>query len=106
MKITICVEFVNVLVSLAFVPDFQLNFIFFAIWVVPLSGLCKPIEHLRASRAFMYNPFLVYCHELAPGTVSLTGDRAQGDDSKHDSHYTFEMSKSAFAKTASIVLFT
>ena len=35
----------------------------------------------------MYNPFLVYCRELAPGTVSITGDRAQGDDSKHDSHY-------------------
>ena len=35
-----------------------------------------------------YNPFLVYCRELAPGTVSLTGDRAQGDDSKHDSHFT------------------
>ena len=35
-----------------------------------------------------YNPFLVYCRELAPGTVSLTDDRAQGDDSKHDSHYT------------------
>ena len=35
---------------------------------------------------FPYNPFLVYCRELAPGTVSLTGDRAQGDDSKHDSH--------------------
>ena len=34
-----------------------------------------------------YNPFLVYCRELAPSTVSLTGDRAQGDDSKHDSHY-------------------
>ena len=34
-----------------------------------------------------YNPFLVYCRELAPGTVSLTGDWAQGDDSKHDSHY-------------------
>ena len=34
-----------------------------------------------------YNPFLVYCRELAPGTVSLTGDRAQGDDSKHDSHF-------------------
>ena len=31
-----------------------------------------------------YNPFLVYCHELDPGTVSLTCDRAQGDDSKHD----------------------
>ena len=35
-----------------------------------------------------YNLFLVYCRELAPGTVSLTGDRAQGDDNKHDSHYT------------------
>ena len=34
-----------------------------------------------------YNSFLVYCLELAQGTVSLTGDRAQGDDSKHDSHY-------------------
>ena len=36
----------------------------------------------------LYNPFLVYCRELAPGTVSLTGDRAQGDDNKHDLHYT------------------
>ena len=35
-----------------------------------------------------YKPFLVYCRELAPGTVSLTGGRAQGDDSKHDSHYS------------------
>ena len=34
-----------------------------------------------------YNPVLVYCRELAPSTVSLTGDWAQGDDSKHDSHY-------------------
>ena len=36
-----------------------------------------------------YNPFLVYCRELAPGTASLTGDRAQGDDSKHDPHCSF-----------------
>ena len=35
-----------------------------------------------------YNTVLVYCRELASGTVSLTGDRAQGDDNKHDSHYT------------------
>ena len=35
---------------------------------------------------YSYNPFLVYCRELAPDTVSLTGDRAQGDDSKHDLH--------------------
>ena len=39
------------------------------------------------SAAKIYNPFLIYCRELAPSTVSLTGDRAQGDDSKHDSHY-------------------
>ena len=38
-----------------------------------------------------YNPFLVYCRELAPGTVSLTGDRAQGHDSKHDSHYNLSL---------------
>ena len=30
-----------------------------------------------------YNAFNVYCRELAPSTVSLTGDRAHGDDSKH-----------------------
>ena len=30
-----------------------------------------------------YNAFNVYRRELAPGTVSLTGDRAQGDDNKH-----------------------
>ena len=30
-----------------------------------------------------FNAFNFYCRELAPGTVSLTGDRAQGDDSKH-----------------------
>ena len=35
-----------------------------------------------------YNTVLVYCRELAPGTVSLTGDQAQGDDNKHDSHYS------------------
>ena len=31
------------------------------------------------------------CRELAPGTVSLTGDWAQGDDSKHDLHYKGEV---------------
>ena len=35
-----------------------------------------------------YNSFLVYCRDMAPATVSLTGDWAQGDDSKHDLHYT------------------
>ena len=42
----------------------------------------------RLSNIYKYNPFLVYCRELAPGTVSLTGDRAQDNDSKHDSHYS------------------
>ena len=46
-----------------------------------------PIKMAILLFVFQYNPFLVYCRELAPGTVSLTGDRAQGDDSKHDSHY-------------------
>ena len=35
--------------------------------------------------------FHVYRRELAPGTVSLTGDRAQGDDSKHDSRYNVHL---------------
>ena len=35
---------------------------------------------------FRYNAFNVYCRELAPGTVSLTGDRAQGDDNKHTAY--------------------
>ena len=42
----------------------------------------------NTQRMLLYNPFLAYCRELAPSTVSLTGDRAQGDDSKHDLHYT------------------
>ena len=50
-------------------------------WLQLLSKTLTCTLHLS------YNPFLVYCGELAPGTVSLTYDRAQGDDSKHDSHY-------------------
>ena len=38
---------------------------------------------LDMHRFHCYNAFNVYCRELAPGTVSLIGDRAQGDDSKH-----------------------
>ena len=37
----------------------------------------------RLQVASSYNAFNIYRRELAPGTVSLTGDRAQGDDSKH-----------------------
>ena len=44
--------------------------------------------HLFWHNMFIYNSFLVYCRELALGTVSLTGDRAQSDDNKHDSHYS------------------
>ena len=45
-----------------------------------------------------YNSFLVYCRELTPGTVSVTGDRAQGNDSKYDSHYNCNISDSFFQK--------
>ena len=41
--------------------------------------------------ASYYNAFNVYCRELAPGTVSLTGYRAQGDDDKHCANCTFEI---------------
>ena len=34
------------------------------------------------NRKNRYNAFNVYRRELAPVTDSLTGDRAQGDDSK------------------------
>ena len=40
----------------------------------------------------MYNAFNVYRRELAPGTVSLTGDRAQGDDGKHWAYSTLSFS--------------
>ena len=48
-------------------------------------GGSETISLLKAfySAAKIYNAFNVYCRELAPGTVSLTGYRAQGDDSKH-----------------------
>ena len=36
-----------------------------------------------------YYAFNVYRRELAPGTVSLTADRAQGDDSKHWAYSIF-----------------
>ena len=48
---------------------------------------CFSVENLIIVSLNTVVPFLVYCRELAPGTVSLTGDRAQGDDSKYDSHY-------------------
>ena len=40
----------------------------------------------------MYNAFNVYCRELAPGTVSLTGYRAQGDNGKHCAYCTIHVS--------------
>ena len=39
---------------------------------------------------YPYNAFNVYRRELAPSTVSLTGDRAQGDDSKHWAYSIWE----------------
>ena len=47
------------------------------------SPLNKGFDCLFMYTFCNYNAFNVYCRELAPGTVSLTGDRAQGDDSKH-----------------------
>ena len=49
----------------------------------------NPFRHSTLTEHGLYNPFLVYCRELAHGTVSLTGDWAQGDDSKYDLHFFF-----------------
>ena len=57
-------------------------------FVYKVSRDLESIDHLCPQDSIDTQPFLVYCRELAPGTVSLTGDRAQGDDSKHDSHYS------------------
>ena len=50
----------------------------------------------REERVHNYNAFNVYRRELAPGTVSLTGDRAQGDDSKHWAYFTLNSSVFTF----------
>ena len=52
------------------------------------NTLCTHNRMYSAERRGSYNAFNVYRRELAPGTVSLTGDRAQGDDSKHWAEYT------------------
>ena len=41
------------------------------------------LQNVFTSEADLYNYVNVYCRELAPGTVSLTGDIAQEDDSTH-----------------------
>ena len=47
------------------------------------TGTDSPRVAIVYAKLLNYNAFNVYRRELAPGTVSLTGDRAQGDDSKH-----------------------
>ena len=49
-------------------------------YTVRIFMKCTPV---CADQKAYYNAFNVYRRELALGTVSLTGDRAQGDDSKH-----------------------
>ena len=46
----------------------------------------------------MYNAFNVNRRELAPGIVSLTGDRAQGDDSKHWAYSTIYVFVNSFSR--------
>ena len=50
--------------------------------VLPLCVLianANKLVYINYVTQIRYNSFLVYCRELAPGTVSLTDDRAQGD---------------------------
>ena len=48
-----------------------------------MGGSVKQHTHITD-----YYAFNVYRRELDPGTVSLTGDRAQGNDSKHWAYST------------------
>ena len=45
-------------------------------------------NHVEPSTLNIYNTSSVYCRELAPGTVSLTGDWTHGDDSKQCRNYS------------------
>ena len=38
-------------------------------------------------RVHVYNTRFVYCRELAPGIISLTGDWARGNDSKQYGYF-------------------
>ena len=38
-------------------------------------------------REYVYNMRFVYCRELAPGIISLTGGWARGDDSKQYGYF-------------------
>ena len=56
--------------------------------------VCQKKEH-RSNNSLVsitYTSF-VYCRELAPGTVSLTGDWVRGDDSQQTSHYNHTVTK-------------
>ena len=44
----------------------------------------------KQKKDMRYIAFNVYCRELAPISVSLTGDRVQGDDSKHCAYSSFD----------------
>ena len=40
-------------------------------------------------RVHVYNTRFVYCRELAPGIISLTGGWARGDDSKQYGYFFY-----------------
>ena len=75
------------LVLVRFIYCLQRNCSFWShkLMLFSLSGLKSfHLSVLLSEKSIvMYNAFNVYRRELAPGTVKLTGDRAQGDDSKH-----------------------
>ena len=56
--------------------------------ITKLERTPRNTTQTRTKHKNLYNAFNVYRRELAPGTVSLTGDRAQGDDSKHWAYYS------------------
>ena len=56
-------------------------------WQSYSDSLCTCVGAKRYNlglciRVHVYNTRFVYCRELAPGIISLTGGWARGDDSK------------------------
>ena len=52
-----------------------------------LNDIGIPLVPLGNPERTHYNTSFVYCRELAPGTVSLTGNWVRSDDSKQTSNY-------------------
>ena len=96
VEITRCTSFFDIFAS-SWQPSIYdsfivfLIFIYFFVVVVENVGFENNPHRKKIVKFSNYNAFNVYRRELAPGTVSLTRDRAQGEDSKHWAYSSKEL---------------